>query len=147
MKANRGSGGIVQDVTYENLTMTNVKIPILITSYYPTVPKQPELDKAQAVTPTTPIWRHIRIHNVNATGAIECGRIFGLPEMPVLDIELRDVHITGDLPMRIVHARGINFAASRVTSREGRPIIVLDGRVTGINTDTGNPIQPFDLLD
>src|SRR5207249_5965325 len=39
MKAARGSGGLVENVTYENLTMKNVKVAILITSFYPKIPK------------------------------------------------------------------------------------------------------------
>src|SRR5207253_1217248 len=35
MKAPRGEGGLVEDCTYEKITMRGVKVPIFITSYYP----------------------------------------------------------------------------------------------------------------
>jgi polygalacturonase len=41
MKAARGSGGLVEDITYDNITMKNVKTAIFITSYYPDLEKYP----------------------------------------------------------------------------------------------------------
>ena len=49
MKAGRGEGGVVEDVTYDNPKMDSVKVPIFITSYYPTVPARPEEDPAQTL--------------------------------------------------------------------------------------------------
>ena len=51
LKAPRGDGGLVEDCAYEKLTMKHVKVPIYITSYYPSVPKDVEDDPAQPVTP------------------------------------------------------------------------------------------------
>jgi polygalacturonase len=74
MKANRGTGGPVQDLVYENITMNNVKVPILITSFYPRVPPHPELDPPRAVSVNTPIWRRIRIRNLVSKNSPEAGR-------------------------------------------------------------------------
>src|SRR5439155_14560799 len=77
MKAARGSGGLVENVTYENLTMKNVKVAILITSFYPKIPTDVDRDAAQDVKATAPIWKNIRITNVTAEGGAIAGRIIG----------------------------------------------------------------------
>ena len=42
MKSARDRGGTVTDLTYSNVTMTNVATPIYVTSYYPTLPDRPQ---------------------------------------------------------------------------------------------------------
>src|SRR5439155_23035349 len=119
MKAPRGQGGLVEDLTYENLTMKNVKVPILITSYYPKIPADAQDDAAQVVAATTPIWRNIRISRLRSEGSPVAGQIIGLPEMPVENIELTDVKISAQKGMQIVNAKKIQFNDSRNDVAEG----------------------------
>src|SRR5207248_758401 len=88
MKAPRGRGGIVEDLSYENIKMKNVKTAIEITSYYPKKPTRPELDQmpAEKMTDQTPVWRNIKITNVTAEGSQYAGKIYGLPECPAENI-------------------------------------------------------------
>jgi polygalacturonase len=133
MKSHRGAGGIVEDLTYENLTMKNVKVAILITSYYPEIPKAPENDPSQSDGLNTPIWRHIRISHVTAIGGQQAARIIGLAEMPVTDVQLDHVNISAQMGMQIVHAKGIHFSDSTVTAASGPVLISHDAEVTGLN--------------
>ena len=141
MKAPRGAGGLAEDLTYDNLLMKNVRVPILITSYYPRIPKDPAADPAQPVRKLTPFWRHIRINRVTAAGSDTAGQIIGLPEAPVSDVVLSDVHISARKGMQIVHARGVRFINSEITAASGPPFILADADVTGIDqprTDGGS---------
>lgn len=131
MKAGRGAGGLVEDLTYENLTMKNVKVAILITSYYPKLPKVPEQDAPQPVAATTPLWRHIRIKNIQAEGGAVAGQIIGLPEMPIQDVVLTDVNISAAKGFEIIHAQGIQFVNSHITARHGEPLTAYDAQVQG----------------
>ena len=138
LKAPRGSGGLVENLTYENLTMHDVKVPILITSYYAdsspgVTPTDPATDAAQPVSDTTPIWRHIRIRNVSAVGGTVAGEVYGLPEMPVSDVTLTDVNVAGHAGMKIIHARGIRFVRSHVSAETGAPVALVDAQVTGLD--------------
>ncbi len=138
LKASRGFGGLVEDVTYENLAMKHVKFPIMITSFYPSIPKNPEEDAAQPVTKTTPIWRNIRISHLTSQEGENAGRILGLGEMPVMDVVLSDVSISAKKPMDIINARGIRFEDSKiVVATKGPAVIVLKSEVTGIDPATG----------
>jgi polygalacturonase len=137
LKAGRGQGGLVEHLTYENLTMTRVRAPILITSYYPDAPKYPAADPPRAINATTPIWRHIRITRLRATNCATAGMIVGLPEMPVEDVLLSDVHIAANTGMQIVNAAAIRFDNSTVSVESGEPILSARATVSGINSKTG----------
>ena len=134
MKAPRGQGGLVEDLTYENITMKNVKVPIFITSYYPnnTTPKEPDKDPPQAMRKTTPIWRNIRISNVTISDCPEGGRIFGLPESPIENLVLTNVKISAEKPLLICNAKGVKFVDSQVTARKGPGVIARNAEVTGL---------------
>jgi polygalacturonase len=139
MKTHRDGGGVVEDLTYRNLVMTNVKVPILITSYYPTIPAHPEDEAAQPVGKSTPIFRHIHIENLTATGAAQAGRIIGLPEEPIFDVQLDHVSLSGKTGLQIVDADGIQFADSTVSAASGPDLIVHAANITGIDPQTGQP--------
>lgn len=131
LKAPRGDGGLVEDLTYENLTMKNVKVPIYFTSYYPSIPKDLESEKPQLVTPTTPIWRNIHVSNVTVTDSPEAGRILGLPEMPIENVTFTNVKISAEKGLRVVNAKGIKFVDSTITPAKGPAVTTFNAEVTG----------------
>jgi polygalacturonase len=138
MKAARDRGGLVENLTYERLTIRHVNNPILIESYYPHYPKDLGKEPAEPVAALTPIWRHIRIEHVNISESPQAGHIVGLPEMPVEDITLSDVRISARRGLQVVHARGIRFAGSQIHAEKGDALIVQDADVSGIDPVTGN---------
>ena len=105
LKSERGRGGLVQDLTYENLSLTNVQWPILFYSYYnygegqleDATPYMAATDGIQTVTSTTPIWRNITVSNFTATTASSYPAImiWGLPEMLISNVTLENVNING----------------------------------------------------
>jgi polygalacturonase len=140
MKASRGSGGLVEDLSYDDLVMKNVKVPIYITSYYSKAPPDPATDPAQPVTETTPIWRNIRISNLTSTESPEAGRILGLEEMPVQDILFQNVHISAKTGMKVIHAKGIRFEKSSIDAADGPAVISASAEITGL--EKGRPNRP-----
>jgi len=137
MKANRGSGGVVEDVTYDGLTMKNVKIPIYITSYYPQPPKDPAKDPPQAANEKTPVWRNITIRNVRAIGSREVGRIIGLPEMRIGPIKFFNVQITAEKPLVLIWATDLSFNSSRIASKVKPSISSAESTYTGLESSIG----------
>lgn len=105
LKSERGRGGFVQDLTYENLSLTNVQWPILFYSYYNygegqlagAAPYMAATDMVQTVSASTPIWRNITVSNFTATtsSSFPAIMIWGLPEMPISNVVLDDVNING----------------------------------------------------
>ncbi len=127
MKSDRDRGGLVQNLKYMDITMTNVEYPIVIYSYYDSVgtpynitPYQASTDTVHAITSTTPIWRNIIISNVTATaltGSHIAGILWGLPEMLISNVTLDDVNFSDPTKTFCVYnAQGIQILDSNLTA-------------------------------
>jgi polygalacturonase len=134
IKTVRGRGGVLQNITYENITMNAVKNPIYISDWYPErdTPKDPATEKAEPVTETTPINKNIFIRNMVATNCPTAGSIRGLPEAPVTDVTLSNVIISAKAGMKIIHAKGIHFINSKVTSEKKPTLTKFNAEVMGL---------------
>jgi polygalacturonase len=120
IKSDRDRGGLVQKISYLNITMTNVAHPILIyTEYTNTTSAYRALDSitpsvaasypSAPVTGTTPMYQNILISNVTATtqSGRGAGLIWGLPELSVSNVVLKKVKITASSPLAIHNAQGV----------------------------------------
>ena len=127
MKSDRDRGGVVQNLQYRDLTMTNVGYPIVIYSYYDSYgtpnsisPSIAAADPPQVVTNTTPIWRNITISNLtvaSTSGANIAGLIWGLPEMLVSNVTLASVNISAPaLTFEMYNAQAVRIIDSNLTA-------------------------------
>jgi hypothetical protein len=117
----------VEDITYSDLAMRNVGQAIVISSYYYGLPKPGVHDVHMPVTADTPIWRHIVVRNIAATGGTkDAGLIMGLPEMPVEDIVLENVSISAKSGLRIGCADHVLLRNVKITTALGPPVSVED---------------------
>ena len=125
LKSERGRGGLVQNLTYSDLTMKNVGQAIVITSYERRPPFPKQVDAPAPVAGTTPFWRNIRFRNVTATDCTkDAGLIIGLPEMPAQDITLENVSITAPAGLRLRNARNVNLVNTRIIAAKGEPLLI-----------------------
>ena len=105
IKAARDRGQDVSDITFKDIEMDGVKNAIFITEYYPSS-KAPQGDVAPApVTRLTPKFHDIHLENVHAVNSASDGIIVGLPESPVFDVTLKNVHIEGHGGMEVAYAK------------------------------------------
>jgi hypothetical protein len=123
LKSDRDRGGLVENLRYLDISMTNVRYPIIIYSYYGSVGVPSSIsalrastDTVHQVTSKTPIWRNITISNltVAATNGFIAGIIWGLPEMLVSNITFSKVNISASKSFDIYNARGIQFVDSQI---------------------------------
>ncbi len=125
IKTDRDRGGFVHNISYANLTMTNVMRPILIyTEYTNAISQYRALDSispgvaasypAAVITATTPYYRDITISNVtgNAQSGRAAGLIWGLPESCVSNVTLVNVHVAGSTTFGIYHAKNVRIIDS-----------------------------------
>ena len=135
IKTLRGNGGLLQNAVYENLTMDAVKRPIYIIDWYPerNAPKDPATEKPEALTPTTPLNQHIVIRNVTATNCPTAGIIRGLPEAPITDVLLTNVHISAQSGLLLYHAAGIRFVDSSIRADKGKSITTFNVQAEGLD--------------
>ncbi len=138
IKSDRDRGGVVQNMIYRNLTMTNVDMPILIYASYQA--KDSKYRNLQKITPEiattygsavlsefTPIYRNISFENITATVAKgkRAGLIWGLPEAAVSNITLKNVKITADNPFGIFFADNVQLVNCKIMTPEGENKLVL----------------------
>ena len=82
IKSDRTRGGLVENISYSDMTMKNIVTAIGINLYY--MDKQEAKNpKAQQVTATTPAVRNIRITNVTAVGTRTPGKSPVCPSRPL----------------------------------------------------------------
>ncbi len=128
IKSQRGKGGIVENLNYDHLTMKNVDPAIVFTCYYQT---NSEGDTAQPVGKTTPVYSNIYVSNLRAVCPGAAGQIVGLPESPVTDIILENVHISAATGFTVKNAKGIHFRNVQISPAKGPPLMTENAQVQG----------------
>jgi hypothetical protein len=132
LKADPTEGGLVQNVTYSNITMTDVQFPIVFYSYYDQVGNPGAIggtnwatvDRAASwnatppnpaylayATKTMPTWRNLTINNLTATrtagGLDGFSVIWGLPNLPIANVTLNNVRLSGYSGAAIFNAQNV----------------------------------------
>lgn len=134
IKSARDRGGKVQNITYSNLSMTNVRYPIYFTEYYPDIPTT---DTAQATTSTTPYFHNITIKNLTASNSASnsmVGYAVGLPEKMMDNIHFQNVSIVAYKGLQVRNA-SIDTVNTSITVTSGAPYILQTyGTVTAPTT-------------
>jgi polygalacturonase len=134
IKSGRERGGLVEDVSYSDITMKNVHPAISIVGYYQysTNDKYPTNDPVRPVTETTPVFRNITFSNVTATATGNAGLIVGLPESPVSNVMLDQVRITAESGLTIGNARGVRFKGSTISVKSGPAFSAENAEIEGL---------------
>jgi len=149
LKSARGRGGLVQNLTYRDLTMTNVNFVVAIYSYYDQIGAPSHIinetpfgasTNGVVITNNIPMWRNITISNVTAStlGGIGniAGIIWGLPEMLVSNVVFSHVNFTDATnTFCIYNAQGIQFIDSNlVTPANTNTLTLYNADVTVTNS-------------
>lgn len=140
IKSQRGRGGLVENISYSDITMKNVDPAITFTCYYtynsakdPVQKSIPQEDSAQPFGEKTPVFRNIRISNLTATCQDSAGIIIGLPESLISNVVLKNVRISAATTgLKIENAKDIEFKDVEITTKEGPPVIMKNAQVEGL---------------
>ena len=144
IKSDRDRGGLVRNITYRNLTMTNVGMPIVVyATYMATEAKYRDLNRltadvatsypSQPLAAKTPIFDGLQFVNIRATAqpGRRAGLIWGLPEAPATNLSFKDVHITADLPLGIFVAQKVTLSGTQIITPAGvDPVVTGAAQVT-----------------
>jgi polygalacturonase len=121
-KSVRGRGGVVENIFISNVRMLNIlNNAIDFEMFYEnggatTDTNPPPVDEG------TPQFRNIHIENLVCCGAQKAMVLEGLPEMPLRDVDLKNVSITAQQGAWVTDADGITFENVQVNSKSGPPI-------------------------
>jgi polygalacturonase len=126
IKTTREKGGRVENISYSDLDMKNVKRPIDIACYYPKVPMD---DPARPITATTPAYHGIRIENLTGESPEGAGLLVGLPESPIRGLTLSNVHLKAVTGLLVENAEDVNFKDVKVEAQQGEPVIIKNAKM------------------
>mgnify|MGYP000001587730 CR=1 FL=1 len=130
--ASKAGGGLVEGLRYRNITMKNVRYPIMITSYYPKLPAGPAQDLASDKSGRTPVWRDISIEDVAITGSQNSIILWGLPDQPIAGVRFKNIKAATQLGARVFHAKDVDFSNVEIVPAAGPALEVFDAAVTGM---------------
>jgi polygalacturonase len=149
-------GGLVQNINYLNLGMTNVHFPIQVYAYYNLVgtpsgisPNYAATQAVAAVTSYTPIYRDITFSNITATSVngYPIGIIWARTEMPATNIVFNKVNVTGNRNFNLYNVRGAQFIDCNLQPTTGSNTFALfNASVIVTNSAPTNRLYSFDGL-
>lgn len=129
LKTDRGIGGLIQNLKYMDLTMSNVNFAIAFYLYYSSLgspsssfsvtPFRASTDTVHQVTALTPIIRNITISNLTATGigGNVVGFMWGLPESLISNVTMSKVNIAAPTKtFDMYNVSGIQIRDSNLTA-------------------------------
>jgi polygalacturonase len=171
LKAGAPNGGITTNVSYSNIVMTNVIVPINIESYYANgddnIPSDPTT-VSDVPDPTAPTWTNISYTNVVSTWNVNdptwsdnyydslAGQIWGLPAEPINNLSFTNVQLQAEFGMELNFATNVTFDSSSSirVGDYGAPVVTSEGfdnpfdvnitQAVFLNQDIGSPTVPFE---
>ena len=156
IKSDNDRSGIVQNISYYNIGMTNVNFPIQLYGYYNEVgtpssvsPYYAATQAVAAVISTTPIYRNITYSNINATSVsgYPIGIVWARTELPATNIVFNKVNLTGNESFDLYNVSGAQFIDCNLKTSGGNPALLLyDAQVTITNSTPTNTLFTSDGL-
>ncbi len=139
IKSQRGKGGIVENISYSDITMKNVNPAITLTCYYmnnsagdAARPSGAGSNSALAIASNTPVYHNIRISNLKATCPRMAGIIIGLPDSRISNVVFENVQISAAKSFEIRNAKGIQLKNVTVSVKEGPPFAIENAQIEGL---------------
>ncbi len=107
IKSTRGRGGVVEDILVANFKLKNVRNAIVLSLRYTHTPEEPLSER-------TPVFRNIYIQHVTATNSSRCCVIEGLEELPIQNVSLSNLDLSGTNGVTCSYAKDITFRNVRI---------------------------------
>jgi len=156
IKSDDGRGGLVQNVSYLNITMTNVEIPFQCYGYYLSVGTPSNVSASQAageavaaVTSTTPIFRNITYSNITGTAVsgYPLGIIWARTEMPATNIVFNKVNLSADRNFCLYNVSGAQFIDCNLQpASDNNTFAMFNAQAIITNSAATNRVVTFDGL-
>jgi polygalacturonase len=134
-KSLRGNGGLIKNIYAENIQMRNIMNEAIIFDMYygglaPEETASPETGekRVEPVTALTPQFEDFYIKNIVCNGAKRAVLINGLPEMPVKNIHIEDVHIASEQGALLIDAEGISLKRAEILPKAGPVVSIVNSR-------------------
>ena len=127
IKSDLRRGGLVENISYSDITMSNVAPAITFTCNYQNNSagdaKQSAAPRVAPGSEKLPLFRNIQVTNLRATSQKSAGVIMGLPDNCISNVVLENVQISAPKGLTVRNARGIQLKNSKIVAADGVPII------------------------
>ena len=132
-KSNRGRGGLVENIWFNDILMTNIPTQaISFNLYYGGLSVSEMLAEGKnvettegvipPVTEETPHFRNISMKNIMCRGAQQAIYLQGLPELNLENVALEDIDMTAESGMTCIDSKGITIRNLRLIT-EKKPLL------------------------
>ncbi len=126
-KSNRGRGGVVENIWFRDIRMTNIPTQaVSFNLYYGGLSVSDMLAEGKnvetttgeipPVTEETPHFRNITIRNLTCRGALQAIYLQGLPELNLENVTLENIDIQAESGMVCIDASDITIKNMRLTT-------------------------------
>jgi polygalacturonase len=132
IKSDVRRGGLVENISYTDITMSNVNPAITLTCVYQGTSAGDAKPGAVASGDHLPVFRNIRIRNVTAICPKAAGLILGLPESCISNVVLENVRISAAKSFAISNAKDVQLKNVSVTVEHGKPFTLENAEVSGL---------------
>ena len=134
IKSDVRRGGLVENISYSDITMSNVAPAITFTCTYQNssagdAKKQAEPSRGALGSENLPLYRNIQVTNLRATSQKNAGMISGLPDNCISNVVFENVQISAPKGLTIRNVRGVQFKNSKILAADGVPIISDNARI------------------
>ncbi len=141
IKSTRGRGGVVEDISVNNIIMKDIKKEaIKLNMFYAKSDEEP-------VSERTPAFRNIHFSNISGN-AYQAGFLLGLEELKIKDISFNNIRLDATKGFTVEDAEDIDFSNMVIDTKEGSVISVLDSKHIEINAlKTKTPIAQTPIIE
>lgn len=115
-KSVRGRGGVVENIWMEDIKMSNIPTDAINFNLYyfsKTVAEDPltgeMIVEKIPVSETTPAFKNMYFKNIYVDGAQQAVKIMGIPEMPVENIQFKNMVLRSDAGIQVNYVSNIEF--------------------------------------
>ena len=131
IKTARGRGGLIQHISYENISIKNSRYPISISAYYPKEPKAPQDDATTTAGAYCPVYKDISLKNINATDCQQAMLVWGVPESPIQTLRLENVTISAAKGAVVYNTQMAEFINVTINNNSGDKLTTYNAYITG----------------
>ena len=126
IKTRRGRGGGVEDVRFDNWTMTNVARGINISGFYVMAPENKSTPPEQPVNEGTSIFRNIAISHMTMNNSRLAIDIEGIPEMPIDGLRISDIVASAEVGMKAFNTKAMELHNVQLNAKSGPVFLIRD---------------------
>ncbi len=145
-KSNRGRGGVVENIWFNDILMTDIPSQaISFNLYYSGMSVSEMLAEGKniettvgdipPVTEETPLFRNISMKNITCRGAEQAIYLQGLPELKLENVTLENIDMTAEEGMACIDSKGVRIMNMRLIT-DRKPLIFflnsLDTEIKGL---------------